>query len=104
MASTLADRLRCESATPFGTDVDPDVNWTNAMSSSVGRLSGSIAGATRASRASTSASAGHRPRPPSKAGRGATYVTHASPVVGVGMPTVSVRSVAAVLVVTREYG
>jgi hypothetical protein len=37
MASMLADRLACVSATPFGAEVDPDVNWTNAMSSSAGR-------------------------------------------------------------------
>ena len=30
MASTLAPRLSCDSTTPFGCDVDPDVNWTRA--------------------------------------------------------------------------
>ena len=29
----FAERLRCVTTTPLGADVDPDVNWTNAISS-----------------------------------------------------------------------
>ena len=30
----FAERFACVSATPLGADVDPEVNWTKAMSSS----------------------------------------------------------------------
>ncbi len=32
MASMFVIRLRCVSTTPFGSLVEPDENWTNAMS------------------------------------------------------------------------
>ncbi len=50
-ASMFAERLRCVTTTPLGADVDPEVNWTNAISSADTAGSGSNAGARRASHA-----------------------------------------------------
>src|SRR5712671_1164404 len=58
MASMFAHKLRCDSATPFGAAVDPEVNWTNAMSSNFGSVSESSGGASRSSRDRTRVKSG----------------------------------------------
>src|SRR6185295_15431820 len=73
----FSDRFACVTATPLGDDVDPDVNCTNAMSSSDGRVSESSGGASSSSAHRTTASSGHSPRTPSKAGASARVVTTA---------------------------
>ena len=56
--------------TPFGDDVDPEVNCTKAMSSSVGVTAlPAFAGASSMSHAATSESAGHTVRSASRCGR-----------------------------------
>ena len=76
-ASMFADRLRCVSATPFGADVDPEVNWTKAMSSSDGDVIGSIGGASSSARDNTMSRAGQLDRIAANAGARAALVTTA---------------------------
>src|SRR5438093_726519 len=73
----------------FGAEVDPDVNWTNAMSSSAGSTSGSASGASHCSCAITSDSEGQRGRRPSNAGASAALVTTALAPAARRMPAVS---------------
>src|SRR5206468_9041626 len=64
MASMFAHRLRCDSATPFGAAVDPEVNWTNATSSNFVRSWVSTAGGSRSSLVNTTLESGRRARVP----------------------------------------
>src|SRR5215472_8573772 len=77
MASTFSQTFRCVSTTPLGVEVDPDVNWTKAMSSSEGAVSGSVPGASSASRKRTNESAQQVARSDSKWGASAAVVTTA---------------------------
>ena len=65
------------STTPLGADVEPDVNCTNARSSSAGGAWLSSAGASSVSRTSTRARSGQLARRASKPGARAAVVTTA---------------------------
>src|SRR5258706_9665029 len=64
MASIFAHKLRRDSATPFGAAVDPEVNWTNAVSSHFGSASAPSAAASRSSRDTTVLKSRQFARPP----------------------------------------
>src|SRR5437870_1359876 len=103
MAWTLADRFLCVSATPFGADVEPDVNWTNAMSLSDGRLSGSSGGASSASHDSTRVRSGQLARSPLNVGTSALVVTTARAPAARRMPAVRSKYLDRSLVVAGGY-
>ena len=73
----FAETFACVSATPFGDEVDPDVNCTNAMSPSDGRRSGSTSGPSRLSAQRISDSSGHSRRTSSNDAASARLVTTA---------------------------
>jgi len=91
IASTFADTLRCVSATPFGVAVEPDVYCTNAMSSSSGGASGSIAGASSASIERMRDRSGQLARSASNWGTSAGQVTTALAPEARRMPAVRCR-------------
>src|SRR6185295_12827918 len=67
-ASMFDERLRCVTTTPLGADVDPDVNWTKAISSAATSGCGSNAGARSTSQATTQRKSGQIARSASKCG------------------------------------
>src|ERR1700676_3803258 len=89
-ASMFADRLRCVTTTPFGADVDPDVNCTNAMSSADTVACGPTTGASSASHG-TMESSGQIDRSAPKCGRSPVVVTTARAPHDFRMPPVAAR-------------
>src|SRR5262245_26618822 len=75
IASMLAARFACVITTPLGNDTDPDVNCTNATSSSDGRHVASRNGPSNVSYTSTCVSDGHRSRSRSIDGASVGVVT-----------------------------
>jgi hypothetical protein len=73
----FAETLAWVSATPLGAELDPDVNWTKAMSSSDGWRSASSAGASRLSAHRISDRSGQVRRASSNDGSSARFVTTA---------------------------
>src|SRR4051812_50216687 len=73
----FAATLACVSATPLGDEVDPDVNCTNAMSSSAGGWPLSIGGASQSSAHNTTCRSGQAVRGCSNDGARARVVSTA---------------------------
>src|SRR5580700_7272741 len=91
-ASMFAARLRWVTTTPLGTDVEPDVNCTNAASSADTAGSGPAAGVSSessVSRARTKESSGQLERSPSKCGCSPEVVTTARAPHDLRMPAVA---------------
>src|ERR1700682_3312513 len=96
-ASMFADRLRWVTTTPLGTDVEPDVNCTNAVSSADTVGCGPDSGAAIASSGSsvsharTKASSGQLARNSSKCGWSPAVATTARAPHDLRMPAVAAR-------------